>query len=83
MTTTLARKPSVYHPEPAKPILHSFPTKQDIRSPLAAYVFDLQKDAIAKKGKFTVAVSGGSLPEQLSELVGMQVDGIQVGWEHW
>lgn len=83
MATALGRKPSLYHPEPTKPLLHSFANKGAIKSPLAAYIFEIQKDAISKKGKFTIAVSGGSLPETLSELVGFELNGVKVGWEHW
>ena len=46
---------------------------------LAAYVAKAQKDAIVKKGRFTVAVSGGSLPKQLNGLIGKP----GVKWDKW
>jgi 6-phosphogluconolactonase len=64
---------------PNPPVLYSFPTKGDIITPLAEFVVKAQKEAVARKGKFTVAFSGGSLPQMLRGLIGDK----QVKWELW
>jgi 6-phosphogluconolactonase len=61
------------------PVLCSFPTSQELVEALASFVIQAQKEAIEKKGRFTLAVSGGSLPKQLSALV----DKPGVKWDKW
>jgi len=46
---------------------------------LANFINQAQKDAIEKKGRFTIALSGGSLPKLLKGLVDMK--GIK--WDKW
>lgn len=46
---------------------------------LANFVVKAQKDAIEKRGKFTLALSGGSLPNNLKGLIGQE--GVQ--WDKW
>jgi 6-phosphogluconolactonase len=46
---------------------------------LATFVIKAQKEGIEKKGHFTLAVSGGSLPKQLGGLV----DRPEVKWDKW
>jgi len=46
---------------------------------LAAFVLKAQNDSIEKKGKFSIAISGGSLPKQLSGLVGKP----EAKWNKW
>jgi len=48
-------------------------------SSLASFIIKAQKDSIDKKGRFTVALSGGSLPKQLSGLIGNPA----VKWDKW
>jgi len=67
-----------HHP-PSPPVIHSFATTDVLISSLAAFVVKAQKEAIDKKGRFTIALSGGSLPKQLSGLVGNPA----VKWDLW
>jgi len=46
---------------------------------LAVFIVKAQKEAIDKKGRFTVALSGGSLPKQLNKLI----DNPAVKWDKW
>jgi len=70
---------SVSHPAPNPSILYSFPTANDLVDPLASFILKAQKEAIDKKGKFTVALSGGSLPKMLRGLI----DNKAVKWDLW
>lgn len=64
---------------PAPPILYSFPTGDQLIDSLAQFIVKVQKDAIDKKGRFTIALSGGSLPKQLKGLIGHS----GVKWDKW
>jgi 6-phosphogluconolactonase len=64
---------------PSPPVLYSFPTSDELISSLADFVVKTQKDAIDKKGRFTIALSGGSLPKQLKGLIGHP----GVKWDKW
>lgn len=64
---------------PAPPVLYTLPTTEKLVDSLANFVVKAQNDAIDKRGKFTLALSGGSLPNNLRGLVGQQ--GVQ--WEKW
>jgi 6-phosphogluconolactonase len=61
------------------PVLHSFASSSELVEALASFVIEAQKEAIEKKGRFTLAVSGGSLPKQLNGLVNKP--GIK--WDKW
>jgi 6-phosphogluconolactonase len=61
------------------PILHSFASLPELVESLATFVIAAQKEAIEKKGRFTIAISGGSLPKQLAGLVGKPA----VKWDKW
>lgn len=61
------------------PILLSFPTSDALVDALATFVIKAQKEAVEKKGRFTVAISGGSLPKQLNALI----DKPSVKWDKW
>jgi len=63
----------------AEPVLHSFLTPDALVDGLAEFVAKAQKDAINKKGRFTIAISGGSLPKMLRGLIGR--NGIK--WDKW
>ncbi|KAJ6627174.1 6-phosphogluconolactonase [Mycena sp. CBHHK59/15] len=67
------------HPPPHPPILVSFPNADAIRESLAVFIVKAQKESIDKKGRFTVALSGGSLPKMLSSLIGNPA----VKWDKW
>ncbi|EPQ60911.1 6-phosphogluconolactonase [Gloeophyllum trabeum ATCC 11539] len=63
----------------AAPIVCSFPTASELTEALADFVIKAQKEAIEKKGRFTIALSGGSLPKQLSALA--KRTGVK--WDKW
>lgn len=64
---------------PAPPVFYSFPEGSQLVDSLANFVVKAQKDAIEKRGKFTLALSGGSLPNNLKGLIGQE--GVQ--WDKW
>jgi len=68
----------MHHP-PSPPVLHSFASAQDIPAALAAFILRAQKESIEKKGRFSLALSGGSLPKQLKGLIGNAA----VRWDKW
>jgi len=61
------------------PVFASFPSSTELAETLAEFILKIQKEALEKKGHFTIALSGGSLPKQLSRLIGKP--GIR--WEKW
>ena len=63
----------------APPVLYTFPQIEKLQSSLANFIIKAQTDAIAKRGKFTIALSGGSLPNNLKPLA--SEEGIE--WEKW
>lgn len=67
------------HHVPNDPIVYSFPTPDAIVDSLAEFVLKAQKESVDKKGKFTVALSGGSLPKMLRGLIGHPA----VKWDKW
>ncbi|KAG6911807.1 hypothetical protein DXG01_000054 [Tephrocybe rancida] len=67
------------HQAPNTPSLVSFSTTDDLVSGLAAFILKAQKQSIDKKGRFTIALSGGSLPKMLRGLV----DNPTVKWDKW
>jgi 6-phosphogluconolactonase len=69
---------SIHH-LPSSPILYSFESPNELSEKLAVFIVKAQKEAIDKKGRFTVALSGGSLPKQLNKLI----DNPAVKWDKW
>jgi 6-phosphogluconolactonase len=67
------------HQPPNAPILVSFPDTDSLVVSLSAFLVKAQKDSIDKKGRFTVALSGGSLPKMLKGLIGNPA----VKWNKW
>ncbi|RDB28662.1 putative 6-phosphogluconolactonase [Hypsizygus marmoreus] len=67
------------HHSPNPPLLHSFPTKDALAESLAAFILKAQKDALNRKGRFTIALSGGSLVNMLGGLVGNPA----AKWDKW
>lgn len=67
------------HQPPNAPILLSFPSAVEIITSLADFVVKAQKESIDKKGRFTIALSGGSLPMMLRGLMGHP----GVKWNKW
>ncbi|TRM61462.1 hypothetical protein BD626DRAFT_538055 [Schizophyllum amplum] len=67
------------HNKPNPPLLNAFASGDDLAKSLADFVIKAQKDAIDKKGRFTIALSGGSLPKQLAGLI----DHPGAKWDKW
>lgn len=67
------------HPGPSPAVLYSFPAKADLVESLATFVVKKQSEAINRKGRFTIALSGGSLPDTLGGLIGQP----SVKWDKW
>jgi len=65
----------------APTVLYSFSSPSELTESLADFIIKVQNDAIEKraKPKFTIALSGGSLPKQLSSLIGRS----GVKWDKW
>ncbi|BEJ17336.1 hypothetical protein CspHIS471_0607370 [Cutaneotrichosporon sp. HIS471] len=66
-------------PPPAPPVFYSFKDNQTLVDSLANFVIKAQRDAVDKRGKFTIALSGGSLAANLRGLAGQQ----NVQWDKW
>lgn len=64
---------------PSAPVLCAFSDPDALVDALAQFIIKAQKEAVQKKGRFTVAVSGGSLPKQLNGLI----DKPGVKWDKW
>lgn len=65
------------HQPPNPPTVYSFST--GLSSALTSFIVRAQKESIEKKGRFTVALSGGSLPKQLKGLI----NNPGVRWDKW
>lgn len=61
------------------PVIYSFASGSDLVEALAGFILKAQKEALDKKGRFTIALSGGSLPKQLKGLIGNP----GVRWDKW
>lgn len=75
----MAEEASTLNPIPQPPLVHSFAAADELKASLAKYIIDAQTDAINKKDRFSVAISGGSLPKMLSGLIGNK----DVKWNKW
>lgn len=64
---------------PSAPVVCTFSNPEELVESLAQFIVKAQKESIQKKGKFTVAISGGSLPKQLGGLIGRA----GVKWDKW
>jgi len=72
---------AIHHP-PAQPVVRVFPTNDALKEALALFIINAQREALEKKKgppSFTIAISGGSLPDMLSGLIGKP----EVKWKHW
>ncbi|KAF8898499.1 6-phosphogluconolactonase [Infundibulicybe gibba] len=69
---------AIHHP-PSTPILIPFQNADSLVDSLALFILKAQKDSIDKKGNFTVALSGGSLPKMLKGLIGNPA----AKWDKW
>jgi 6-phosphogluconolactonase len=64
---------------PAPPVFYSFKTTDVLVDSLANFVVKAQRDAVEKRGKFTIALSRGTLAANLRGLVGQE----NVQWDKW
>ncbi|WVQ81901.1 6-phosphogluconolactonase [Cryptococcus sp. DSM 104549] len=63
----------------APPVLYNFDSTNHLQSSLANFILKAQADAISHRGVFTIALSGGSLPNNLTGLA--DLPGIH--WDKW
>jgi len=61
--------------------LNIFNTEEEVLNALAAYFIKVAQDSIAAKGKFSVALSGGSSPKKLYELLASTDFQGKIDWE--
>jgi 6-phosphogluconolactonase len=61
-------------------VIHEFATKESLMDSVAEYVVKIANSAIAQRNRFVVAVSGGSMPQQLgsARLINAATD-----WSRW
>ncbi len=71
MTKTLSHKPLI------------FPTTQALGQTAAKFVTQLANQAMATRGRFTVALSGGSLPGIISSPLMVEALHSQMDWSAW
>jgi 6-phosphogluconolactonase len=64
---------------PTPPVVYSFSDTSKLSDSLAEYILKAQRESIDKRGRFTVAISGGSLPNTLSALISKS----GVKWDKW
>lgn len=64
---------------PAPPVFYRFKTTDVLVDSLANFVVKAQRDAVDKRGKFTIALSRGTLAANLRGLVGQE----NVQWDKW
>ena len=70
---------SPIHQPPTPPVLVSFTNSDELANSLATFVEKAQRDSINKKGRFTIALSGGSLPKMLRGLI----HNPHIKWNQW
>jgi len=61
--------------------LNIFNTEEEVLNALAVYFVKTAQDSIAAKGKFSVALSGGSSPKKLYQLLASPAFSGEVDWE--
>jgi 6-phosphogluconolactonase len=64
---------------PAPPVFYSFKSNDILVDSLANFVVKAQRDAVEKRGKFTIGLSRGTLAANLRGLVGQE----NVQWDKW
>ena len=62
-----------------QPVVYSFSDTSKLSDSLTEYITKAQREAVEKRGRFTVAISGGSLPKTLTTLIGKP----GVKWDKW
>lgn len=78
------------HHHPPKAKVHIFADPDDLIRDLATFILKAQTQAIESetkkvKDKFTIAISGGSLPKQLKGLIGAENNqgDTKAHWDKW
>ncbi|GMK55793.1 hypothetical protein CspeluHIS016_0208490 [Cutaneotrichosporon spelunceum] len=71
--------PNVPSHAPSTPLLYVFDDTGALQTSLIDFVVAAQKEAIAERGRFLVALSGGSLPNNLVPLIGRN----DIHWDKW
>ena len=61
--------------------LNIFNTEEEVLNALAAYFVKVAQDSIAAKSKFSVALSGGSSPKKLYQLLASPAYSGEIDWE--
>jgi len=64
---------------PTPPIVYSFSDTSKLSDSLSEYILKAQRASVEKRGRFTVAISGGSLPKTLTALIAKP----GVKWDKW
>jgi len=67
------------HQPPSAPVLVSFKDSDELTTSLATFIEKAQRDAINKKGRFTISLSGGSQPKMLRGLI----NNPHIKWDQW
>jgi 6-phosphogluconolactonase len=62
-------------------MMHIFSKAEEIHEPLAQFIVTTAKEAIAQNGRFTVALTGGSSPKKLYELLAQEPHKNELFWK--
>jgi len=60
--------------------IRSYSTTQELSKALADYVAELSREAVSVRNRFTVGLSGGSLPRILATELKFRTD---IDWDKW
>lgn len=63
--------------------LHKYPTPADLTPAFADWLVEYANDVVQQNGRFTIALSGGSTPQALYELLATGSYRSKLSWEHW
>ena len=63
--------------------LHVLPTKEEAAQAKALFVAALAKECSASNGRFTIALSGGSTPRRLYEVLASPPYSKEMAWDRW
>ncbi|WFD33330.1 6-phosphogluconolactonase [Malassezia cuniculi] len=74
--------PDIAHRDKAPPVLHTFADSDELSARLADFVIRTQNEALERRSKFTIALSGGSLPTILARHLIDRTDNA-VKWDKW
>lgn len=63
--------------------LHPYPTPQALTRAVADWLVAYSAEVLAKQARFTIALSGGSTPQALYELLATEEFRRKIDWESW